>query len=140
LVTFPARVNLNLPKIKSYSAKSEYELIDLSPDSWAGLVSRWENNEDKRGFQKYFSNYYHKSQQNKCEGECRASFICEIQGIFCQLICPFLGVNIQLLQKTKIRFLNSAIITQSDYYFIKKRFFSRLKYDLFQDLVVASGA
>ncbi|CEF68052.1 Sphingomyelin phosphodiesterase [Strongyloides ratti] len=59
-----------------YSAKSEYSLPDMSPDSWNNLISQIENNPD---IYKKFINNYSRNRQFVCDESCKKEALCSLR-------------------------------------------------------------
>merc|ERR1712227_926201 len=63
--TFTADVHKNRSQSliwkKEYSAKDEYKLDSLSPESWANLVDQWDAGQNLDTFRKYYKNKYHQN-------------------------------------------------------------------------------
>uniref|UniRef100_A0AAF5I0N5 Sphingomyelin phosphodiesterase n=1 Tax=Strongyloides stercoralis TaxID=6248 RepID=A0AAF5I0N5_STRER len=59
-----------------YSAKSEYGLPDMSPDSWNNLISQIENNPDI--YEKFINNYS-RNKNFVCDQSCRKEALCSLR-------------------------------------------------------------
>lgn len=68
-----ATANLTL----AYSASEEYQLTDLSPESWKDLTYRMED--DDQLFEKYIDNLYARSGNNECNALCRRDELCRMR-------------------------------------------------------------
>lgn len=62
-----------------YSAKSAYNLTDLTPSSWAALVESW-SSEHSANFQTYYYHYYKGNPPTKtCDAACKHKLLCDIK-------------------------------------------------------------
>ncbi|CAJ0951819.1 unnamed protein product, partial [Mesorhabditis belari] len=63
-----------------YNAKKEYQMLDLSPESWSALAKRFDT--DFELFKKFHTNYYRNANYKKMcpfEDECRGGFTCAMR-------------------------------------------------------------
>ncbi|KAF2069133.1 hypothetical protein CYY_009549 [Polysphondylium violaceum] len=74
----------------TYSAKEEYGLPDLSPQSWYDLTMSFKTDISK--FDSYFKNIHIGPVQSECDQDCRYNWVCEILGTTSSLYDQCKGV------------------------------------------------